>query len=881
MLQANQRPHFRLLISRPDGSWTDASDLYLKSSIQSPSIDCECGQLTLYLSVDNADTIEESIDADTTRDADVSIGSSDDVWGSDDAELQDGIGAMWGPNTYVLHTLSPINHASKWNWYNGEFSPLLDEGREVELQYVITSVTESRPGDADPRWDVSFRGVICSADTEGNPVTIICRDLAKYLMDSIIEKENTYSPNRDKLAEEVINQVIDDWWPGSTPPQVTVLAWSPDDKALLPTPSGWGDLSPYVPEVGKSLWDVCRDFADQHGSWIGYWPYEDRVQRLTMVIPPREKTAADADFKLNWRDNVLVSRININGDGIRNVFIGQYTDATDKLRYEVYPHSSLDAIVVKNLVTKEETVKTDSAYAPFLKSTPSIAARRRRPMWVSEAATSIIDTLEEMVRMGNSLISDLSDYTGVWQVEMPWCPELKLFDVITCVDPMIGLDGNQAFAVTSYEHEISFEEGSSTAITRATCQGKVIGGYTRWHEMEARPGSPSAPIPGGGIKGFTPAVPSNLRIESSGLEAVGQDTQSYVVLTWDRVDRVNQETYQLRVRQHGASWSTAEYVSVPQGLSHKMRLPGGRQYDVQVRCIAFEGAESGWSDEIMVSSPSDAIAPTIGEGITVSSVIGGISVTLNEQGSSQTDWSLAKDWNGAEVLIGTASGFTDAQAVRSTKGKQKKFDFPGLTPGTTYYARARTYDTSGNYSGWTGVVSGVPSKVNTGDIQGGAVDTAQIAVAAVSAGDIYSYVHDAYDESTSGSYVTLSNSTWSYNVTVPGSTVVLNSSVALGVKALGIQTTNVKGKVGAYARLYVNDQPRGLSASVENIFYLEYNGDFWETSVTVPLIAVLTDQPVGSYSVCVKFLGIKWIDDNYDWEVYAWKPQHTAMVFKR
>jgi hypothetical protein len=798
-------------------------------------------------------------DSDKYFDSDTIIGQDDEILGDEYEPVN-----QLFDNDWAVESFSPKDKLSTWNQYGGQYAPLLADVREVELKVAITEGGAARPADNDPAWQTLFRGVLGDdIDTEGNPVTCSARDLARYLQDTVVEDEREYSTNKDQLLEAMLQQVIADWWPGDNAPTIQVLAWDAPTKAYAAETSGVL-MNPYKPEIGKSLWDVCVESCDKFGLWIGYWPGDDGVSKLTIIKPVEGKDASNAEFRLDWRDNVLVSRLNVKSDDIRNAVRLEYTDASTGLRMKVYPHADLDAIVVEG-PTGTKTNYTDAKYAPYLKSNTSIAAHRRRVAWVSEAATSWIDTLDEAVTFGNRIVNGLEEYVGTESIDLPLCPEMRLFAGVTVNDPMIGLTNSDFFAVDSFEHEIKIEAdpGQSRFVTWLNCSGKITGGHTRWLAIEKRPGSPSSSIPGSRVTGPTPNAPAGLTVTNSGVEAVGQDTQSYVALAWSRPSGIaSGESYVLEVQTDGGDWSKATQYTV-KDARQKVILPGGLTYQARVACVSKEGVQGAWSSAISFDMPRDGTAPTI-MGISVVPTIGGVTVKLRATGAIPTDWSIAGDWAGAVIYMHTVSGFPCDAAYEVARGKQTSFDISlPLAQGQTYYFKAVVYDTSFNYS--------APSAEESGQL--GKADTSDIASGAITGYTVYSLNDTSGALTTSTTYVDIPNCQISFTLD-DTALVMMIFNCSVGVEGPNLAMDPTK-HMGAYYTIAIDGVIQSVLERKIEIAGTETEFNWLDGSVVITHIAQMN---AGTHAVKALFCAKSLYSTP---QAIAYKRELQIVVFKR
>ena len=116
-------------------------------------------------------------------------------------------------------------------------------------------------------------------------------------------------------------------------------------------------------------------------------------------------------------------------------------------------------------------------------------------------------------------------------------------------------------------------------------------------------------------------------------------------------------------------------------------------------------ATRGAPPTVAVTVAADAIAPNAPLGLTVIGAVQAIAL--------RWEANVESDLAGYYVEVDTNASFTGA--VRRTSGGNTSV-VSGLTFGTTYYARVRAFDLSGNLSGWSSTQSGSPAQITGPDI---------------------------------------------------------------------------------------------------------------------------------------------------------------------
>lgn len=114
----------------------------------------------------------------------------------------------------------------------------------------------------------------------------------------------------------------------------------------------------------------------------------------------------------------------------------------------------------------------------------SIAKYNRRPFILTEAASSQIDTVEEMVDLLDAADNDLSEPDAVQAIEAPYFPWGEPGDFYRFEANGEHYDSDQDLAAVSLRHTLSTDRSR----TLITARGKPSLGPTRWLEAEGRPG---------------------------------------------------------------------------------------------------------------------------------------------------------------------------------------------------------------------------------------------------------------------------------------------------------------------------------------------------------------------------------------------------------
>src|SRR5690606_19387768 len=122
----------------------------------------------------------------------------------------------------------------------------------------------------------------------------------------------------------------------------------------------------------------------------------------------------------------------------------------------------------------------------------------------------------------------------------------------------------------------------------------------------------------------------------------------------------------------------------------------------------------------------------------------------------------ANRWAATEVHLSETPGFTPSDATRAAGGRETHFEITsGLSAGTTYYLRAFDVDAKGNKSLASDGVSATAGQLQTADLARHSIS--QIVV--------HSFSNQITSNSTS--YVTMPNMDQTFEVTEPGTLLIV------------------------------------------------------------------------------------------------------------
>lgn len=207
-------------------------------------------------------------------------------------------------NDGAIDSFHPRKKDSSWNQFGGDYTPLLFPMREVAAFLVITE-----PGVAPIASDFKelFRGYLGDSirtTGRGSRITCDCRDLAKRLQNTYIERDSNGDvrlyPKSESTepAEDVMQDILDDNGLSD------VIIYTPSGTAgtpIDPTESPFFDINfeedePFGPEY-VSVWGALQGIVAQFGWFLGYRYHEPTEQfQLVLMEPPRAKQPENIDL---------------------------------------------------------------------------------------------------------------------------------------------------------------------------------------------------------------------------------------------------------------------------------------------------------------------------------------------------------------------------------------------------------------------------------------------------------------------------------------------------------------------------------------------------------------------------------------------------------
>lgn len=356
-------------------------------------------------------------------------------------------------------TLAPLVEGSKLNRADGNYEALIAPNREVTIEAAVLAEGESPNTDL---WNVagsSFR-LLFHGDTldwdmpdNGNEmasISVPCLDLAGRLQRSLIETgrrddDTRYSPDNDELAEEVMQQILDDWAPGS----VTLTT---------PASPGWvvnGSMDPSDDAAGEkwqpgivSVWDALQQLANMIGWCVRYRYHAASADfRLEFYEPDRAKTVAD--MTLGPDQYYSAERFAVRTGNVYNKLIVEWVDEDGDIQTPV---------TVNDLASQ-------GLYGV-------------RTGIVGTGITIGLHTSTEVTTFANNLLDDVSSAEVDFAPICDFRYEIELHDLITFTANGRLFDTSRNFAVIGYVH--AFEGGCAT--THLSLHGVIVG-RRNWEDV--------------------------------------------------------------------------------------------------------------------------------------------------------------------------------------------------------------------------------------------------------------------------------------------------------------------------------------------------------------------------------------------------------------
>lgn len=341
-------------------------------------------------------------------------------------------------------------------------------------------------GDPIPFVEI-FEGYV-DANRVQYPRNIIeCTDGAKILQNAFILDEREYPKYflceyvGGTLARplwDVLQEIINDELGAG---QVTV--YSPNGGGEEPINEGdfsytphvyWLDEKNFIVEY-QTVWDALQECVLQVGFFLGYrWHEPTDSFQLILMEPPINKQTADYNF--TWTSDFYIHEYSMSDENIRN-----FVRVTYDLDFDG------DRIYVDN---------DHPGVGAFYKSlaNTSISKYGKRAMEIEEGDSSLLYSEDQAVRLVEYALNDLTRISGNSIIDMPFMPQIDLFDTFTVIDPRYQ-EEPLFYAVDSIRHSLTFGD-NPRARTEVQCSEQIVSKKEAWALLDAREGKekPEHPI---------------------------------------------------------------------------------------------------------------------------------------------------------------------------------------------------------------------------------------------------------------------------------------------------------------------------------------------------------------------------------------------------
>jgi hypothetical protein len=346
--------------------------------------------------------------------------------------------------------------------------------------------------------------------------------------------------------------------------------------------------------------------------------------------------------------------------------------------------------------------------------------------------------------------------------------------------------------------------GVTPTVAHNDTTSKEGGGGGHWYHLSD---TANAVIPNITTSG-SDIVPTGLTLSDSGI-SIGLDGLAWVELTWDAIVSSTFDHYVIEYKKSAYTY----YTPLIATSNHIMieGLTPNTSYNFRIASVNKYGTASAFSTDLILTTPSDSVAPATVSGLTTTAAIQAILLRWTHN----TDVDL-ESYN---IYRNTANDTASSTIVANFKGNVYMDN--GLTANTTYYYWLKAKDTSGNLS----------AAFSTG---------AYATTRNVLATDI---------ENIAANQVIIQGVTTLANWTSPGVTTIDGAKITTG--SITLSQLNFTPLAGGNIIASINASPEGIQIEADNfavsgssVFTAKVGGSFTSAN-TVPRIRIFPDSDTG------------------------------------
>lgn len=481
----------------------------------------------------------------------------------------------------------------------------------------------------------------------------------------------------------------------------------------------WTDTLNVAITAGQSIYTTVTTF---NGQGLFDWRMNKRVLQMYVtdtflnrdlttnptavkLQPARDITSAPDD--LSWED--IAKRALLQGDN--NVFI--VTDAT----VNPTPWGDWEGFMTQSGVT--DTGVMEQLGQRFLETGSGRRAQITRE--IVFAYNSPLPLLD--YRPGDHILA--KDETGAFD-------DLRVRQ-ITLTNDAGQIKGNVVLGDKFTERDLRFQR----RLASLTGGSNTIGGSGST-PITPTPSTPDTRVP----KQVTGVeVAYDTIIDTNGLPLGSID------VVWDAVTQATDNSA-MDINGYRIQWQlapsgnyrqrTVDATALSTAISESIQVL--QTYNVQVAAIGVNGVQGAWSEVASIFVGPDETPPPAPSVPTITGRLG--TLRIHWDGRDEDGNNMPADTEVIECEMGTAE--SGPFALLSTISSSGTDIIVANQPyGVPLFFRLRAKDTSGNYSDYSDVATGIPTQTSTVDIEAGSITSDLIEAGAINAEKIAAYSIDA------------------------------------------------------------------------------------------------------------------------------------------